>query len=122
MADPEVIDQACRDARHGALVENALVVPRSSLPELSPTLRVFEGCARAIAGEIDGANVVKLHRFSGKVTYLVCIGVSDDPDPHVSLRVKVNLRTLAIDVFDYADWAEQPGLNVSLTAPPYLKS
>ncbi len=74
----------------------------AAVPELSLTLRVFEGCARAIAGEIDGANVVKLHRYSGKVTYLVCRGIEEDTNPEVALRVKVNLRTLAIDFFDYS--------------------
>ena len=29
-------------------------------------------------GEIDGANIVKLHRFSGKVTYIVCTEFESD--------------------------------------------
>ena len=37
-------------------------------------LRVYEGCARAYLGEVEGANLIKLHRHSGKVSYLV------DPD------------------------------------------
>jgi hypothetical protein len=84
--------------------------------ELAPTLRVFEGCARALVGDVEGANVVKLHRFSGKVTYLVCGAIDRDPDPEVSVRVKVNLRTLAIDIFDYSTWAERSRLNVDLTS------
>ena len=34
----------------------------------------------------------------------VCPGIEDFAGPEVTLRVKVNLRTLAIDFFDYADW------------------
>ena len=55
--------------------------------------------------------MVKLHRFSGKVTYLVCRAVPGDPGLRVSLRVKVNLRTLAVDFFDYAGWDELPRLD-----------
>jgi hypothetical protein len=104
--------------REDLLVYLALVVPRSSVEELAPALRVFEGCARALVGDVDGANVVKLHRFSGKVTYLVCGAIDRDPNPEVLVRVKVNLRTLAIDIFDYADWAERSRLNVDLTRLP----
>ena len=58
--------------------------------------------ANSSVGDFDGADWVKLHRFSGKVTYLVCEPPADDPAGPVSLRVKVNLRTLAISVFDYS--------------------
>ena len=50
---------------------------------LEPLLRVYEGFARAHLGEVEGANLIKLHRHSGKVLYL------DYPDfliePHPSL-------------------------------------
>jgi len=45
---------------------------RSAISSLEPVVRVFEGCAKAYLGDVDDANVVKLHRFSGKVSYLVC--------------------------------------------------
>jgi hypothetical protein len=31
---------------------------------------VFEGCAQAYLGEIDGANLSKLHRYFSKASYL----------------------------------------------------
>ncbi len=79
------------------------MVEKDLLQELSPILRVYEGCARALLGEIEEANLVKLHRFSGKVTYLVCDPAKLDPEPgpHIKRRVKVNLRTLEIDFFEY---------------------
>lgn len=113
VGNTEVIDQACRNARKGCLVDNALIVARNDLAALSPTLRVFEGCARAVLGEVDEANVVKLHRYSGKVSYLVCPDLEHDANPAVRLRIKVNLRTLDIDFFDYALWNEQPRLNIT---------
>jgi DNA phosphorothioation-associated putative methyltransferase len=135
---PEVIDAACRrsvqprpgEGENGGqgdsplrpislspslhshpfcLVENALLVRRDALDRLEPVLRVYEGCARAVLGEVEEANVVKLHRYSGKVTYLQCDGL-DSPAPTVRLRIKVTLPRLAVDVFDYSDWPDPPGL------------
>lgn len=81
-----------RQSAVGQLVDNALVVEKESLPELSPILRVYEGCVRALLGEIEEANLVKLHRFSGKVTYLVCAAAKLDPEPgpHIKHRIKLS--------------------------------
>lgn len=66
--------------------------------------------ARALVGEVEGANLVKLHRFSGKVTYLVSPDLETAEEPRVSLRVKVELPRLDVRVFDYSGWPELPGL------------
>jgi DNA phosphorothioation-associated putative methyltransferase len=87
-------------------------VRRDSLDALEPVLRVYEGCARALLGEVEGANVLKLHRRSGKVTYLVCPGLDSDPDPALELRVKVTLPALSIDRFDYSQREDRPRLGV----------
>jgi DNA phosphorothioation-associated putative methyltransferase len=107
-----VIDQACRRSAIGYLVDNALLIRRGSLDALEPVLRVYEGCARALLGAVEGANVLKLHRYSGKVTYLVCPGLDRVPDPALELRIKVTLSALSIDVFDYSRREEQPRLGV----------
>ena len=106
ISDADAIDQACQRATTGHLVDNALMLPISAIPELEPILRIYEGCARALIGEVDDANVVKLHRFSGKVTYLVYANFESDPCPPLRLRVKVSLRSLDIDFFDYSQWDE----------------
>jgi hypothetical protein len=87
-------------------------IRRDSLEALAPVLRVYEGCARALLGEVEEANVLKLHRYSGKVTYLVCPGLEREAQPGVALRVKVTLPALAIEVFDYWRWEERPRLGV----------
>ena len=68
--------------------------------------------ARALLGEVEGANVIKLHRHSGKVTYLVCPGLDRDPDPTLELRIKVTLPALSIDTFDYSRREDPPCLGV----------
>jgi len=106
--DPEAIDAACRGANVGQLVDNALIIHRSALDCLQPLLRIYEGCARALVGDIDETNVIKLHRFSGKVSYIAYAEFEKDPHPSLRQRIKVTLPTLSIDFFDYSEWDDPP--------------
>lgn len=106
--DSKAIDAACQRAELGQLVGNALIVHRSALDYVEPLLRIYEGCARALVGDIDEANVIKLHRFSGKVSYIAYPDFEKNPHPALKLRVKVTLPTRSIDLFDYSDWDDPP--------------
>lgn len=106
--DPAAIDMACQRANVGRLVDNALIVHRRVLDYLPPILRIYEGCARALVGDIDEVNLIKLHRFSGKVSYIAYPDFERKPHPALRLRVKVTLPTLAIDFFDYSNWEDPP--------------
>jgi DNA phosphorothioation-associated putative methyltransferase len=99
--DAAAIDEACRGATTGVLRENALLLRRDALDQLDPLLRVYEGCARALLGDVEEANVLKLHRYSGKVSYLVYDSLNGPHEPTLRLRIKVSLRTLNIEVFDH---------------------
>ena len=104
----KAIDESCQRAGVGQLAENALTIHETALDSLEPLLRIYEGCARALVGNIEGANLIKLHRFSGKVSYIAYPEFDKDPCPAIQLRVKVSLRSLNIEVFDYAKWADPP--------------
>jgi DNA phosphorothioation-associated putative methyltransferase len=97
----EAVDEACRRSAGGKLLPNALYVHRTALEALDPLLRVYEGCARAYLRSIDGANLIKLHRQSGKVSYLVYPDFESDPHPAIQRSIKLSLRTREIDSFDY---------------------
>jgi DNA phosphorothioation-associated putative methyltransferase len=101
VGNPKVIDDACIRSGFGQLVDNALILHRSLLNHLEPLLRIYEGCARTLVGEIDEANLIKLHRFSSKVTYLSYRDFETVAHPQLHQRVKVTLPTLRIDAFDY---------------------
>ena len=105
---PDAIDAACCRASVGQLVDNALTVHESALPYLEPLLRIYEGCARALVGQIDEANLIKIHRFSGKVTYIAYPDFEKNPHPPLKRRLKISLRSLRIDDFDYSDWDDPP--------------
>jgi DNA phosphorothioation-associated putative methyltransferase len=100
--DATAIDEACRRSPVGKLLPDDLYVHRSALDALEPLLRVYEGCGRAFLGEIEGANLIKIHRRSGKLSYLVYPEFDDDPHPALLCLIRVNLRTRQIDSNDYA--------------------
>ena len=104
-------DEACRQSRVGKLLPNALYGHRGALESLDPLLRVYEGCARAYLGEIDGANLIKLNRHSGKVSYLVYPDFETDPLPALLRSIKLSLRTREIECLEHADGANPPVLH-----------
>ena len=124
--DPEAIDDACKESQLGKLLPKALYVHRDAIPSLEPQLRIYEGCARNYIGEIEDANIVKIHRHSGKVSYLCYPDFDKDPHPALLRSFKVNLRSLDIHCYDYSASANPPILHrketfLESTDPRYQK-
>jgi DNA phosphorothioation-associated putative methyltransferase len=120
------VDEGCRLSLVGKLLPNALYVHRSAIEALAPLLRVYEGCARAVLGEIEGANVIKMHRFSGKVSYLFYPDFDIDPHPALIRSVKLAMRTQELDCIEYTGSDSPPILHrketfVEPTYPLYAK-
>lgn len=109
--DADSVDEACKRSPIGKLLPNALYVHRSALNDLDPLLRVYEGCGRAYLGEIDGANIIKLHRFSGKLSYLVYPGFEGDPHPTLLRCIKLAMRTRELFCYDYSQSENPPVLH-----------
>ncbi|QDV24639.1 DNA phosphorothioation-associated putative methyltransferase [Aureliella helgolandensis] len=101
--ESEMIDAACQRATLGRLTTNALYLHRSAVSSLEPVLRVFEGCAQAYLGDVDDANVVKLHRFSGKISYLAVPRFDEIPHPPVRRTIKLSLRNLFLQCIDHTE-------------------
>ena len=76
------------------------------------------GCARAYLGEVEGANLIKLHRHSGKVSYLVYPDFETDPHPALLRSIKLSLRTRELDCYDYATSTNPPILHRKETFLP----
>ncbi len=109
--DASAIDDACRRSPVGKLLPDDLYVHRSALDALEPLLRVYEGCGLAYLGEVEGANMIKIHRRSGKISYLVYPEFDNDPHPALLRSIPVNLRTRHIDSSDYSQTANPPVLH-----------
>jgi DNA phosphorothioation-associated putative methyltransferase len=109
--DAAAIDEACRRSTVGKLLPDDLYVHRSALDCLEPLLRIYEGCSRAYLGEVEGANIIKIHRRTGKVSYLVYPDFENDPHPALLRCVKLNLRTRQIECYDYSQSTNPPVLH-----------
>jgi DNA phosphorothioation-associated putative methyltransferase len=105
------IDEVCQRSPAGKLLPDDLYVHRSARDTLEPLLRIYEGCGRAYLGDVEGANVIKIHRRSGKLSYLVYPEFDDDPHPALLRSIRVNLRTRQIDGTEYAQSANPPVLH-----------
>ena len=115
------IDKACRESTVGKLTHEALYVHISTLPRLSPLLRVYEGCGRALTGTVEQANILKLNRIEPKVSYLAYPDFDRDPHPALAVSVRADLRRLDIKYREFRDSANPPILHRKETfvAPDY---
>jgi DNA phosphorothioation-associated putative methyltransferase len=82
-----------------------------ALGALEPLLRIYEGCGRAYLGAVEGANLIKIHRRTGKLSYLVYPEFDKDPHPALDRCVKLNLRTRQLECYDYATSTNPPVLH-----------
>jgi DNA phosphorothioation-associated putative methyltransferase len=112
------VDEACKQSSVGKLLPNALYVHRDALESLEPLLRAYEGCARAYLGAVEGANLIKLHRHSGRVSYLVYPEFATDPHPALLRSIKLSLRTRELDCYDDANSTNPPVLHRKETFLP----
>jgi DNA phosphorothioation-associated putative methyltransferase len=116
--NPEIIDAACQRSVIGKHLPDDLYIHRCALNALEPVLRVYEGCGRAYLGVVDGANIIKIHRRSGKLSYLVYPGFEDEPHPILVRSIRVNLRSRQIDSTDYSQSPNPPVLHRKETFLP----
>ena len=87
------ISMACRSSSVGKLTPSALYVHVDAFEHLPGVLKVYEGCARRLVGDVPGANLIKLHRDAKKISYLSYPDFDDNPHP--ALR-----RTDVVDLVD----------------------
>jgi DNA phosphorothioation-associated putative methyltransferase len=104
---PEVIRDACRQSTVGKKTPDALYIHASALSFLPSILRVYEGCARAYIGVVEGANVIKLHLGKPQVSYLYYPDFDTDPHPALNASLVVPLQTFHVQYREYMD-SENP--------------
>ncbi len=105
------IERACRGAPTGKRTRTAFYAHVSALPELPSLLRMYEGCGRAIAGTIDGANIIKLWTTRPAVSYLVYPEFDRDPHPALQEVVVVDLQSFDVTRRDHSASLNPPVLH-----------
>lgn len=104
----EVIKAACTKAYEklqcGQLVPgHSFLIHRKFLEELPAVLRVYIGCASQLYGDMSEIDLIKIHINSGKLTLLRFDDFLGKPLPLLLQRIKIKLRELDIDFFDYGE-------------------
>ena len=115
---------ACEDLKIGWQDEQALYLHRTLLNELPPVLRAYVGCATALFGDIAQADVIKIHKSSGKVTFLIYDDFNGKPLPELQHRIKVNLRTRWVQAFDHSgenQFLAEKGRVLNRPRPPKVR-
>jgi DNA phosphorothioation-associated putative methyltransferase len=110
---PEVIDETCRQAAAAGLgylnEGHSLQLHTSEINKLPAALRCYVGCGAKLYGDVDTADLIKIHIRSGKLTLLFYDDFDSSPLPRLRERIKINMRSQRIDFFEYtADHEQQP--------------
>ena len=112
LGDPGEILDACRQASDAGLGwldgTHSLQLHVDLIDRLPATLRSYIGCAEKLYGDVDQADLVKIHIGSGKLTLLKHHDFEKNPLPRLRERVKIKLGEQDVDFFDYQDDPDPP--------------
>jgi DNA phosphorothioation-associated putative methyltransferase len=81
--------------------EGHFTVHRSLLDELPVILRVYVECGARLYGDPRAADLTKIHLHSRKLTFTYYEDFERTAFPRLKLRIKVDLRRLFVNVFEY---------------------
>lgn len=114
LSNVQQINAACREAADSGLgwyVEGeSLQLHSSMVPQLPALLRVYIECATLLHGDISGADLIKIHVRSSKLTLMRLDDFAERALPRMTQRIKINLRTQEQEIFDYVGGYDPPFL------------
>lgn len=107
----EIIHEACSAASRAGFGyldgDHDLQLHSSLVPQLPAVLRTYVGCASLLYGEVETADLVKIHVQSGKLSLMTYDDFTGKPLPRLLERVKINLRAQSVQFFDYGEDARE---------------
>jgi DNA phosphorothioation-associated putative methyltransferase len=101
--DPMEVELAVEGLNFGVYDEDEeqFTFHRSLLDRLPPVLRVYVQCGALRYGDPQEADLIKIHVSSGKLTFLHYEKFDKSREPTLNTRIKINLRTQFVQVFDH---------------------
>lgn len=69
--------------------------------QLPALLRIYVGCAARLYGDVESADLIKIHIGSGKLSIMHYDDFEGSPIPNLIERVKIDLRRQVVDFFQY---------------------
>jgi DNA phosphorothioation-associated putative methyltransferase len=106
-AKSEVIAKLCNDTPFGVIDDQALYCHTALIPRLHPVLRIYVGCAELLHGDLADADLIKIHKRSGKLTLLYYNSFENRRLPVLQRRVKILLKGQRLQDFDHTTGEEQ---------------
>jgi DNA phosphorothioation-associated putative methyltransferase len=104
-AQPDVLFVACQEAAAAGLGyldgQHSLQLHIDLVEQLPSVLRVYVDCGLRLWDATSEVQLVKIHIGSGKLTLLEFDDFETSPMPMLRRRIKVNLRRLDYDIFEY---------------------
>jgi DNA phosphorothioation-associated putative methyltransferase len=111
IGEPGVIKQICQKSKSGKLLPTALYVHTSTLNELDPHLRLYEGCASRNIGGTQDANIIKFHTDKPSISYLCYPDFDLVAHPSLHWAMIIDLRDLSLTFRDYRQQENPPILH-----------
>lgn len=111
IADGSAISRACTEVAFGKLTPEALYVHVDYVGDLPPLLRVYEGAARVITGDVDDATLVKFHRQKPQVSFLAYPTFDTDPHPALEASIVAKLGEIRLKHRYFGDSDNPPILH-----------
>lgn len=111
IADMNKIESACQEAPIGKLTPEALYIHVDYLHTLPPILRVYDGAARQLTGNVDDATLVKLNRLKPQVSYLVYPTFNREAHPALKYSIVGKLSEGRMKHRSFADRNNPPILH-----------
>jgi DNA phosphorothioation-associated putative methyltransferase len=101
--DEDELEIAASGLGFGWIDENEghFTIHRSLLDDLPAILRVYVECGARLYGDPRAADLIKIHLFSGKLTFTYYDDFFGKPFPELVMRIKVDLRKLFVNVFEH---------------------
>ncbi len=111
IADLTKLNEACLDSPFGKLTPEALYVHVAGVDLLPPVLRVYQGAAQALTGNVDDATVLKLHRQKPQVSFLAYPDFDRHPHPALETSIVARLPELRVSFRNFTTSDNPPILH-----------
>ncbi len=104
----EALEQAVAGLKFGWFddKEGHFSIHCSLLHELPAALRIYIQCGAHLYGDPQEADIIKIHLWSKKLTFLHYDDFDRQPFPELRIRIKIDLLNRFVTVFDHAEGKE----------------
>ncbi|WP_187759645.1 DNA phosphorothioation-associated putative methyltransferase [Thiospirochaeta perfilievii] len=101
------IIQLCKDAPTGINDDESFYIHSSAVPNLDPTLRVFIGMAGIFYGDINNADIIKIHKNSIKISFYNYDDFNNKLLPELHTRIKIDLAKQQMNFYNHRSQKNQ---------------